>query len=168
MWAEDRLSLKVRFRRPDWVARASKPPGLGRNNALLQCATSGGPPRPRANRLRGTRITYRPGHRCHPPMVNECDRAGNSRQIERRAVHPAGCGDAGRGGTPSRSRNSWRPAVVTPSASTTLPQHLGRHACLVPRRQTFRFRSGLLRMPPAGLEPATRCLEGRADAHDGR
>jgi hypothetical protein len=24
----------------------------------------------------------------------------------------------------------------------------------------FRFRSGLLRMPPAGLEPATRCLEG--------
>ena len=35
-------------------------------------------------------------------------------------------------------------------------------------RQEFRFRSGLLTMPPAGLEPATRCLEGRADVHDGR
>ena len=50
--------------------------------------------------------------------------------------------------------------VVTLRASTTLPQHLSGHVRPLLRWQTFRFRSGLLRMPPAGLEPATRCLEG--------
>ena len=68
--------------------------------------------------------------------------------------------DTGRAEMPSRCPKGWRPAVVTFSASKTLPQHHLRHVRRLARWQSVRFRSGLLRMPPAGLEPATRCLEG--------
>jgi hypothetical protein len=56
----------------------------------------------------------------------------------------------GREGTPRSAGRARRPVLP---ASTTLPQRT------LPA-QTFRFRSGLPGMPPAGLEPATRCLEG--------
>jgi hypothetical protein len=42
-----------------------------------------------------------------------------------------------------------------------LPQDYLGHVRPLLRRQTFRFRSGLLRMPPAGLEPATPLLRRR-------
>jgi hypothetical protein len=48
-------------------------------------------------------------------------------------------------------------------ASTTLPQHHSGHVSPPTRWQTCRLRGGLLGMPPAGLEPATRCLEGSAE-----
>ena len=58
---------------------------------------------------------------------------------------------------------SWRRC-----ASKTLPQPCLRPPRPLLRWQPFRFRSGLLRMPPAGLEPATRCLEGCASGDDAR
>jgi hypothetical protein len=120
--------------------------------------------RDRAARLRGTRSPTTPGTAAIRPWSAECDRAGSSRQIERRAVHPVGVGTQDAEG-PSSWRNSRRPGVMTLRASTTLPQRHSGHVRPPARWQTFRFRSGLLRMPPAGLEPATRCLEGASRSY---
>jgi hypothetical protein len=57
---------------------------------------------------------------------------------------------------------------LTLRASTTLPQHLLRHVCPLLRWRRFHFPSSLLSMPPAGLEPATCCLEGSAGEGDRR
>jgi hypothetical protein len=117
------------------------------------------------------RAPVRTGHRSgsggkpvllHDPRVARRDESG-PRYV---ALKTPALPQDGQAGRPGRGDAKGRtvPRAVGPacvySASTTLPQHHSGHVIPLLRWQTFRFRSGLLRMPPAGLEPATRCLEG--------
>jgi hypothetical protein len=77
-------------------------------------------------------------------------------RVVKQSGHPLASGRDGKG----RRRRCPEDLAPVVRASTTLPQHHSRHVCPLLRWQKFRFRSGLLTMPPAGLEPATRCLEG--------
>jgi hypothetical protein len=95
--------------RPQTLAPDEKRQSAADAPALLLRATSGSPPGPRANRLRALDHVPPPDASRHLPRVTACNRAGNSRQIERRAVHSVGFRDAGREGTPSRCRKSSAP-----------------------------------------------------------